>query len=153
VNTHSDNLIQNDKTIPRFRSNTLKNMLKENDVQFTTPRPLEPLKEFCRKLESLKDGEEFNPKLLFNFDETKEGGEASKYKVAKINGDSKPSIIIPKNEEHITLVLLCSATGESFTPLAIFPLKTVPVLDDEIYESFLISGSESGWINGPIYKN
>jgi len=55
--------------------------------------------------------------------------------------------------EHVTILLFTSAAGEWIKPLAIFPLKTLPEFAPQVYEDFNISGQESGWIDGPIFKN
>lgn len=54
-----------------------------------------------------------------------------------------------ENSEHITLVCTVTANGDSTPPFAIFPLKNMPtVLDDMVKDNQLIvGGQESGWID------
>jgi hypothetical protein len=54
-----------------------------------------------------------------------------------------------ENSEHITLVCTVTANGDSAPPFAIFPLKNMPtILDDMVKDNQLIvGGQESGWID------
>ena len=52
--------------------------------------------------------------------------------------------------EHITLGLWTSAAGQWLTPLAIFPLKTVPPLAQSVLDHFHIAGQPAGWIDKDI---
>ena len=108
---------------------------------------------FFEKKEELKDGDEFDLRLLINFDETVIGGEKSQENVAKQEGDDKECRNINKDEEHITLVLTTTALGHSFTPIVIFGRKTDPLLNDNIRSKFHISASDSAFINKDICQN
>ena len=105
------------------------------------------------KLEELKDGPQFDPRLLINFDETAVDGERSKEHVAKHEGDEKECRNENKDEEHITLILTVTASGKPFTPVAIFGRKTEPPLAEEIKDKFHIAASDSAFINKDICQN
>lgn len=111
------------------------------------------MQEFKQKTEELKDGDTFDPRLLFNFDETKVGGEEDHRKAAHIKGTAKPSRTVKKPGEHITLILFCNANGDRLKPLLIFALKTDPPLSDINKAHFNRAGSLTGFINQQICKN
>ncbi len=47
-----------------------------------------------------------------------------------------------------------SAAGQSIPiPTVILPLQNLPTVADEVYESFHFAGSESGWINEPLWSS
>ena len=46
-----------------------------------------------------------------------------------------------------------SANGKKTKPLAIFPLKTCPILSQEVMENIYITGQQNGWITGNIFNN
>jgi hypothetical protein len=54
-----------------------------------------------------------------------------------------------ENNEHITLVALVTANGDSMAPFVIFPLKKSPeILDDLVKDGqIIIGGQDSGWID------
>ena len=54
-----------------------------------------------------------------------------------------------ENSEHITLVALVTANGDSMAPFVIFPLKNSPeILDDLVKDGQIITGGQdSGWID------
>ncbi len=54
-----------------------------------------------------------------------------------------------ENSEHITLVCTVTANGDSAPPFAIFPLKTMPMILDEMVKDnqLIVGGQESGWID------
>jgi len=81
-----------------------------------------------------------------------DGGKSRKKLVSEKDGSAEIAIEEPFME-HVTILLFTSAAGEWIKPLAIFPLKTLPEFAPQVYEDFNISGQESGWIDGPIFKN
>jgi hypothetical protein len=85
--------------------------------------------------------------LIFNMDETQVGGTYDRGKIAGMRGGPKPCTPISEEHEHVTLVLTINMFGQYLTPLAIYPLKTVPDLGTELPNFFNISGSDKGWIN------
>ena len=88
-----------------------------------------------------------DPKLFFNFDELMIGG-GRRFQVV-VRSESKRAIRadISKNE-HITVGMLISASGESWVPYMILNRKTLPrelqqlVMDKQIF----IGGQNSGWM-------
>jgi hypothetical protein len=54
-----------------------------------------------------------------------------------------------ENSEHITLVCTVTANGDSAPPFAIFPLKNMPMILDEMVtdNQLIVGGQESGWID------
>lgn len=80
-------------------------------------------------------------------------GGKSKKKQMCVKSGQPPIALDQKMGEHITLLLFVSAEGEWLKPLAIFPLKTLPEFAPSVYEDFNISGQDSGWIDGPIFRN
>lgn len=99
------------------------------------------------------DSHTIKAKNIWNCDETMlDGGKSKKKAMCEKHGRS--AIRLEQNfGEHITLLFFVSAEGEWLKPLAIFPLKTLPEFATSVYEDFNISGQESGWIDGPIYRN
>jgi hypothetical protein len=91
--------------------------------------------------------------LIWNTDETQLGGTNDRRKVAAKKGDGKPCKEMSDEEEHVTLVPFVNAVGDKLTTTAIFPLKTLPPLTDEVLASFNFCGSSNGWITGPLMKN
>jgi hypothetical protein len=54
-----------------------------------------------------------------------------------------------ENSEHITLVAMVTANGDSMPPFVIFPLKNSPdILDDLVKDGqIIIGGQDAGWID------
>jgi hypothetical protein len=53
----------------------------------------------------------------------------------------------------MTLLLDLPVDGDMIKPLAILPLKNLPLLNPRIHDFYNISGSNSGLITGEILKN
>lgn len=78
---------------------------------------------------------------------------AKKLKVACEEGSETPAGPSPTQpREHVTLLLNCNASGDSFTSTVIFPLVNLPPLQPSVQASFYFAGSEKGWIKGNILK-
>jgi hypothetical protein len=54
-----------------------------------------------------------------------------------------------ENSEHITLVALVTANGDSMAPFVIFPLKNSPDILDQLVKDgqIIIGGQDAGWID------
>ncbi len=74
------------------------------------------------------------------------------HKVVIFKDEPSPITTEPGKLEHITLLLTIPIKGDPIKPLVIFPLKTLPPLHEEIMSYYDITGSNKGWINGPILK-
>jgi hypothetical protein len=111
------------------------------------------IREFFGTYENIVRSKNIPPQLIWNTDETQLGGSNDRKKQATKKGDGKPCKKQSEEEEHITLVPWVNAVGDSLSTTAIFPLKTIPALSDQVMESFNISGSSKGWITGPVMKN
>lgn len=95
----------------------------------------------------------FDPRFIFNGDETMiEIGEDT-HKVAYIDGSVMPAIPATTKMEHITLLLIVSAAGGHVLPLCILPLLCLPMIPLEVSRKFYITGQSKGWINRTIFTN
>ncbi len=96
----------------------------------------------------------FEPELVFNMDETFISAVERTLTVI-VPSDLKKA---PMSEgghfnHHITLVMCIAADGTAIKrPTVILPLKNLPPLSKEVEKAFLFSGSDSGWINQPIWS-
>ena len=76
-----------------------------------------------------------------------------KAKVITRRDDPQPFTPFPDQEpEHITVLNCISADGDHLKPLIIFPLKTMPPLQPQVREAFLISGQSSGWMTSAAFQ-
>jgi hypothetical protein len=99
------------------------------------------------------DRHHIHPGLIFNCDETMLKTIKTKVKVITRSDDPHPYSPFPDKEpEHITLLTCICADGTALTkPLIIFLLKTMPPLQKEVHDAFLISGQSSGWMTSPAF--
>lgn len=109
--------------------------------------------ESIQNLEEIIKSKNIPPELMINGDETQVRTLTSRRKVASRNGTGQPVTEEHPEDEHVTLLLLVTASGHHFKPLLIFPLKTVPPLDKRIIAAFRITGSDNGWIDKKIMQN
>lgn len=109
------------------------------------------IESFFIVVKDLFDSFNFDSRLIFNVDETFLCPTLDRTKVY-----SKADMKIARPEvdvdEHITLELCISASGEFVRPLIIFPLKYMPSISTKSKAYFNVSGSSSGWINDEIFK-
>ena len=97
---------------------------------------------------------QFLPDLMYNCDETMIHAKSKRTKVFTVKNGRRPiRIKVEKAFEHITIFICVSATGESLSPVAIFPRKTLPELDPEVESYFTIALQQNGWIDGAIFRN
>ncbi len=88
-------------------------------------------------------------------DETSLVAEARKIRVV-VPKDMKlaPSRDLPHFSHHMTLVMCICADGTAMKmPTVILPLQTLPALSDIVMRSYHFAGSETGWINVPIWSS
>lgn len=103
------------------------------------------------KLKELLDQFNFPPELIFNMDETMlEVGENRTCVITKPSSP-RPSVDKAAKAEHISLVLCVSACGGYARPLCIFPLKTLPELNERTNQFYYISGQPNGFITKEIF--
>lgn len=111
------------------------------------------VKEWMKGLGELLEKYKFPPQLIFNMDETMLDSSGHKVHVLTRAHSPRPFTENEAKLEHISLVLCISASGSFLRPLAIFPLKTAPYLQDEVKNFFSISGQPNGFISNDIWAD
>ena len=111
------------------------------------------INDWFTRYKDLIDQHHINPALIFNVDETMLKTIKRQAKVITRSDDPDPYTPFPDKEpEHITVLTCICADGTALTkPLIIFPLKTMPPLQREVHDAFLISGQSSGWMTSPAF--
>jgi hypothetical protein len=111
------------------------------------------IEDWFKTYRQLLDQHHIHPGMIFNCDETMLKTIKRQAKVITRRDDPDPYTPYPDKEpEHITILNCISADGTSLTkPLIIFPLKTMPPLQHQVTDAFLISGQSSGWMTSPAF--
>lgn len=77
-----------------------------------------------------------------------------KVKVITRRDDPQPFSLFPDKEpEHITVLTCIAADGSHLKPLIIFPLATMPPLQPEVKNAFLITGQSNGWMTSAAFTS
>jgi hypothetical protein len=104
--------------------------------------------------EALMAKHRFRPQLMYNLDETMVGHVKGKLKLITRRDDPKPVLSVPERDpEHVTVVVTISAAGDHLDPLVIFPLATVPPLDDTLRQAVFLAGQPAGWMTSELFRN
>ena len=74
-------------------------------------------------------------------------------KVLQRRTDPIPCVPDVPKDEHVTLLLGISAANQPLPKLVIYPLKTLPPLEDELLYEFQVAGQASGWMDQAIFRN
>ena len=142
--------------------NALLTILKDNvDGQY--PRGIETerlittdqLGEWFDHLEKLVAEKNYDPRLIWNWDETM-GSVTSHYHAKVYTPRSIPKQkahkqVLATRNEHTTVGIFIAASGDALPPQIIVPLSDVPAFTDQrLYNQAGFHGQEKGWINDVI---
>jgi hypothetical protein len=103
------------------------------------------------QFEQILKRDKFKPDIIFNADETMIAPGKRRVKVVTRAGDPRPCLPEHAKGEHVTLLLTISAGGFALKPLVIYPLKTLPDVDPELYSQFDFTGTDSGWMTRVLF--
>lgn len=115
------------------------------------------IEEWFGVLEDLAADRKWDPRLTFNWDETMgtvmSNGKAKVYTLrTPTKSKIKPYVEAARtHNEHTTIGIFITASGDTLKPQVILPLIEVPVFDDKrLYDQADIHGQKKGWISDEI---
>lgn len=114
---------------------------------------METLVKFFNDYHELRTNYHFRPDCIYNLDETMINLCPTRKKVIVFSDQPKPAIFESGKLEHITLLFCVTASGRFMKPLAILPRLTHMEYPSDIEADYDITGNDSGWITGQIFKN
>ena len=107
---------------------------------------------FFQDYQNIIKTHDLQDKQIWNMDETHIRLLVNRRRLAGYLGGEQPVHEMENSEEHKTSCMFINAAGDHMKSTIILPLKCVPPLTEENMSNFDYSFSDSGWIEGKMFK-